>query len=226
MTTEYYQIPSQQGFLPLPEDTADPWLAAATSSLSINDWGNKEKQVNPPSLFEPEDAEASVSWKNVVPKQYNKAEVRAPVAPKQFNSTTSKIDAWGVVNNITATKQQKKAKTQQNKAQPAKQAKPAKQQQQQQQQQEDANGKPIEDELSGQNVSLQLNYCLLHYLELLFKPHITHKHHYHFIIICFFPSFFTTVPVHAISQHNNTKMYLIYLLSYHNNASWHPHTPP
>lgn len=142
MTTEYYQIPSQQGFLPLAEETADPWLAAATASLSINDWNiNKEKQATN-SLFEPDDLDA-VSWRNVVPKQYNKPEVKAPVAPKQFFSTQLKIDAWGVVdadeNTSITNKQQKKAK-QQNKAQPAKQAK-----------QQPKEEPKIEDELSIQN---------------------------------------------------------------------------
>lgn len=143
MTTEYYQIPSQQGFLPMPEESADPWLAAATSALSLADWSvSKEKQLtNPPSLFEPEDAEASVSWKNVIPKQYD---VKAPVVPKQFTSATSKIDAWSVVDNTPI--KLKKVKQTKVATQPAKQAKPAVQQ-------EGANGKPIEDELSTQNVS-------------------------------------------------------------------------
>jgi len=151
MTTEYYQIPSQQGFLPLEEESPDPWLASATSSLSLNDWNvtkdNKQSSNPLDSLFEPEDAEALVSWKNVVPnKQQNN--FKAPVAPKQFISTTSKIDAWSVVD-ANNTKQQKKAK------QP-KAPKQAKQQPQPQQQpspviKQDANEKPIEDELSGQN---------------------------------------------------------------------------
>jgi butyrate response factor 1 len=118
MTTEYYQIPSQQGFLPSiimnneSGDSADPWLAAATSSLSLSDWsvakGTSNKQVpNPPSLFEPEDVESSVSWKNIIPMQYAKPDVRVPIAPKLFNSTTSKIDAWSVVDNIESPQQMK-----------------------------------------------------------------------------------------------------------------------
>jgi hypothetical protein len=134
MTTEYYQIPSQQGLLPLASgDSADPWLAAATNSLSISDsWSaNKGKQLSsPPSLFEPGDAEASVSWKNVVPLQYSvkatSMDVKMPVAPKQFNSTTSKIDAWSVVidNNAIALNKQpktKQVKQPSNKPQQAKQ---------------------------------------------------------------------------------------------------------
>eukprot|EP00026_Physarum_polycephalum_P010541 Phypoly_transcript_10707.p1 GENE.Phypoly_transcript_10707~~Phypoly_transcript_10707.p1 ORF type:complete len:341 (+),score=73.09 Phypoly_transcript_10707:152-1024(+) len=159
MTTEYYQIPSQQGLLPLASgDSADPWLAAATNSLSISDsWSaNKGKQISsPPSLFEPGDAEASVSWKNVVPLQYSakaaSAEVKAPVAPKQFNSTTSKIDAWSVVvdSNALALKQPNK---------PSKQAKQTNNKQQTKQANKQvkstalvAEEKPLEDELSHQN---------------------------------------------------------------------------
>lgn len=124
MTTEYYQIPSQQGFLPslvaMNEmvDSADPWLAAATSSLSLSDWSVAKgtKQVpNPPSLFEPEDAEASVSWGHIIPMQYTKPDIMAPIAPKLFNSTTSKIDAWSVVDTPQQ-QQQKKSPLMQIKA--------------------------------------------------------------------------------------------------------------
>lgn len=165
MTTEYYQIPSQQGLLPLNlGDSADPWLAAATNSLSLNDWSTtKTKQVtSPPSLFEPGDAEASVSWKHVIPLQYAKAsgEVKAPVAPKQFNSFTSKIDAWSiVVDDTNAVKQPKNKQVKQhnNKQQQVKQVKQVKQQQQQQQQQPQpptVEDKVIEEELTQQNISL------------------------------------------------------------------------
>lgn len=150
MTTEYYQIPSQQGFLPLAEESADPWLAAATSTLSIADWSvNKEKQNNPPSLFDSEDAESSVAWRNVIPLQY-KSDIKAP-ASKQFISTSSKIDAWTVVDDTP--KKAKKVvmqvspKAQQPTTKVTKQ--PKVQQQQQQPQQED--GKPVEDELTVQN---------------------------------------------------------------------------
>jgi hypothetical protein len=147
MTTEYYQIPSQQGLLPLNlGESADPWLAAATNSLSISDWSTtKTKQItSPPSLFEPGDAEASVSWKHVVPLQYSAKEVKAPVAPKQFNSATSKIDAWSiVVDNTAVLKNNKQVKNnKQQVKQVTKQVKP------QQLTQED---KVIEEELSHQN---------------------------------------------------------------------------
>lgn len=116
MTTEYYQIPSQQGLLPLDSADPDPWLAAATNSLSLNDWSSvKGKLHTPPSLFEPDDADA-VSWKHVVPMQQPagmaKPEIKAPKVPKQFHSTSSsKIDAWSVVDSsVLAAKQKKQAK--------------------------------------------------------------------------------------------------------------------
>jgi butyrate response factor 1 len=121
MTTEYYQIPSQQGLLPL-DSSPDPWLASATStfaSLSLTDahWGVKTAKHNPPSLFEPGTADA-LSWKHVVPMHNagTKAEVKAPKVPKNFHSTTSKIDAWSVVDNVVSNKQQTKRNT---KTQPA-----------------------------------------------------------------------------------------------------------
>lgn len=109
MTTEYYQIPSQQGLLPLDSSSPDPWLASATNSfhtLSLSDWG--VKTTSKPSLFEPGTADA-LSWKHVVPMHTagtTKAEVKAPKVPKQFHSTTSKIDAWSVVDNVVNNKQQ------------------------------------------------------------------------------------------------------------------------
>lgn len=114
MTTEYYQIPSQQGLLPLDSSDHDPWLAAATNSLSLSDWSVKAKQIHtPPSLFEPDDADA-VSWKHVVPMQHTagptKPEIKAPKVPKQFHSTSSsKIDAWSVVDTsvLVSIKQKK-----------------------------------------------------------------------------------------------------------------------
>lgn len=116
MTTEYYQIPSQQGLLPLDSADPDPWLAAATNSLSLNDWSSvKGKLHTPPSLFEPDDADA-VSWKHVVPMQQpagmTKPEIKAPKVPKQFHSTSSsKIDAWSVVDtSVLAAKQKKQTK--------------------------------------------------------------------------------------------------------------------
>jgi butyrate response factor 1 len=112
MTTEYYQIPSQQGLLPLDSADPDPWLAAATNALSLSDWSVKGKIHSPPSLFEPDDAEA-VSWKHVVPMHTagtGKPEVKAPKTPKQFNSTASKIDAWSVVDSAVIAKQKKQTK--------------------------------------------------------------------------------------------------------------------
>jgi len=115
MTTEYYQIPSQQGLLPLDSADPDPWLAAATNSLSLSDWSVKGKLHTPPSLFEPDDADA-VSWKHVVPMQHSagttKPEIKAPKVPKQFHSTSSKIDAWSVVDtSVLAVKQKKQTKS-------------------------------------------------------------------------------------------------------------------
>lgn len=145
MTTEYYQIPSQQGLLPLQDSvSADPWLAAATSVLSLSDWSVGKNKKNPPSLFEPDDAEASVSWKHVVPLQYAKntvSEVKSPVTPKKFNTTSSKIDAWTVVDSSPATdKQPQQPKTKQSKQTKA-----------QKQNRKGVEEKPIEDELTGQN---------------------------------------------------------------------------
>jgi hypothetical protein len=117
MTTEYYQIPSQQGLLPLDSADPDPWLAAAANSLSLSDWSSvKGKLHTPPSLFEPDDADA-VSWKHVVPMQHpagtTKPEIKAPKVPKQFHSTSSKIDAWSVVDSsVLAAKQKKQPKQQ------------------------------------------------------------------------------------------------------------------
>lgn len=153
MTTEYYQIPSQQGFLPLTSgDSADPWLAAATNSLSLADWSTKAKQISsPPSLFEPEDEEASVSWKNVVPLQYSKAEMKSP-ASIRFNSTTSKIDAWSVVDNSVVVKQQQpkiKQQVKQNK-QP--------QQQQQIKQVKQVKTQPVVEEKPDEELSTQNRY--------------------------------------------------------------------
>ncbi len=117
MTTEYYQIPSQQGLLLLDADP-DPWLAAAASSLSLSDWGNvKSKPLSPPSLFEPGDVDA-VSWKHVVPMQLPTDKQikapKAPKAPKEFTPTSSKIDAWSVVDTSELVKQKKQPKQQKN----------------------------------------------------------------------------------------------------------------
>jgi len=112
MTTEYYQIPSQQGLLPFDSTSPDPWLASATSALSLSDntWSMKSKSspsssINPPSLFDAGDDEA-LAWNSINPMQnagmMNK-QVKAPKVPKQFISTTSKIDAWSVVSNDTTT---------------------------------------------------------------------------------------------------------------------------
>jgi butyrate response factor 1 len=158
MTTEYYQIPSQQGLLPLEPSSCDPWLVASTSSLSLSDWSTKGKVRNPPSLFEAGDVQ-SVSWKHVVPIQFPvsnvKAPVRAPKTPKQFNSTASKIDAWSVVDNTVIAKPKKQL-----------QQPPLQLQQQQPQQVQlkvlpqpapttdtptTEEAKPIEDELTHQN---------------------------------------------------------------------------
>jgi len=117
MATEYYQISSQQGLLPLDSADPDPWLAAATNSLSLNDWGVKSKLHAPPSLFEPDEAEA-LAWKHVVPMQASpKPEIKAPKVSKQFNSaTSSKIDAWSVVDtavlagNVSPKQQKKQSK--------------------------------------------------------------------------------------------------------------------
>eukprot|EP00026_Physarum_polycephalum_P006418 Phypoly_transcript_06460.p1 GENE.Phypoly_transcript_06460~~Phypoly_transcript_06460.p1 ORF type:complete len:279 (+),score=52.69 Phypoly_transcript_06460:613-1449(+) len=138
MTTEYYQIPSQQGLLPLDSTSPDPWLASATSSfstLSLADWG--VKVAAKPSLFEPGTADA-LSWKHVVPMHTagTKVEVKAPKVPKQFHATTSKIDAWSVVDTSVVSKQQPTKRN--TKTQPSSPSVPA----------ED---KPIEDELSVQN---------------------------------------------------------------------------
>jgi len=149
MTTEYYQIPSQQGFLAITEESADPWLAAATSSLSIADWSvNKEnKHINtPPSLFDSEDAEATVAWKNIVPLQYNNINKPDTIkVPKQFISTSSKIDAWSVIPNTNNTKQVKK-----NKANNKQAKQPAPVIVVQQEEEEEESPK-IEEELSIQN---------------------------------------------------------------------------
>jgi len=112
-------------------------------------------------LFEPDDVEASVSWKHVVPLQYNKsssAEVKSPVASKQFTSTSSKIDAWRVVvaNSIaTANNKHPRPSTQlttptTNKVQqPVKQTKQPKTQQPQPQ--PTTEEKPVDDEITTQN---------------------------------------------------------------------------
>lgn len=178
MTTEYYQIPSQQGFLPLStsgDSSADPWLAAATNSLSISDSWKGKQVTSPPSLFEPGDAEASVSWKHVVPLQYTakagSADVKAPVAPKRFNSTTSKIDAWSVQvvdNNVVKQPKNKQVKQHNNKTQQVKQVNSNKQVKNPLTVEE----KPIEDELTNQNISLLIPHLtpfptffyLLHYV--------------------------------------------------------------
>jgi len=53
MSTEYHQLPSQQGFLPAELLTeTDPWLLAATNNLSLNEsWGSSANviSVNPSS---------------------------------------------------------------------------------------------------------------------------------------------------------------------------------
>jgi hypothetical protein len=144
MTTEYYQIPSQQGLLPLDSTSPDPWLASATSSfstLSLADWG--VKVAAKPSLFEPGTADA-LSWKHVVPMHNagTKVEVKAPKVPKQFHTTTSKIDAWSVVDTtVVSNKQPTKRTTKIQTPQPPSPSVPA------------ADDKPIEDELSVQNIS-------------------------------------------------------------------------
>lgn len=108
MTTEYYQIPSQQGLLPLDSSSPDPWLASATSALSLSDstWSVKSKSPfsNPPSLFDAGDLDA-LSWKHIVPMQNAgpMKQVKAPLVPRQFVSTTSKIDAWSVVDDTSIT---------------------------------------------------------------------------------------------------------------------------
>jgi hypothetical protein len=150
MTTEYYQIPSQQGLLPLDSADPDPWLAAATNSLSLSEWGGKAKLHTPPSLFEPDDADA-MSWKHVVPMQHpagatKSPEIKAPKVPKQFHSTSSKIDAWSVVVDTTVLAKDKSPKIKSPKMPPS----PQVQQLQLNQSQEDPKT-AIEDELAHQN---------------------------------------------------------------------------
>lgn len=147
MTTEYYQIPSQQGLLPLDSSSPDPWLASATSALSLSDntWSVKSKSPfsNPPSLFDAEDVDA-LSWSHVVPMQNAGTmmkQVKAPMVPKQFNSTTSKIDAWSVVDNNTISSPKQHKRTPSNTPTPAAPTEEDKQ---------------IEDELSVQNISFSL----------------------------------------------------------------------
>ena len=162
MTTEYYQIPSQQGLLPLSSTSPDPWLASATSSfssLSLESWGVKSSPKA--SLFEPGTADA-LSWKHVVPMHTagTKAEVQAPNVPRQFHSTTSKIDAWSVVDNVVNNKQQpnkRNTKPQPSPQLPAASSLTA-----------STDDKPLEDELSHQNISFIFLYSFTHIHSLIF----------------------------------------------------------
>lgn len=155
MTTEYYQIPSQQGLLPLSSSysSADPWLASATSALSLNDptWGvvkreNSKSNILPPvvpSLFD----EDAVSWENVIPSipsSFNSSSsnvIKAPIVPRGFNCTSSKIDAWSTTTDIKLTKRASITKLQQQ--QPICPPSPALS--------TASEDKPIEDELAVQN---------------------------------------------------------------------------
>jgi butyrate response factor 1 len=149
MTTEYYQIPSQQGLLPLLDTSSpDPWLASATSALSLSDtWSVKgskssssSSSLSHPSLFDSSDADA-LSWKNVIPMQnagMTKGAMKAPIKPRQFNSisASSQIDAWSVVdeNDNTNIKQHKRTPSNNSVTKSV-----------------DPEDKQIEDELSHQN---------------------------------------------------------------------------
>jgi len=108
MSTEYHQIPSQQGLLSSQgyvsvETDADQWLASSTNKLKLSsaayELRNSSKlQQEVPSLF---DNEEPMSWNVMLnPAALNKSTgVRSPaMIPKQFIPTSSKIDAWSVVD--------------------------------------------------------------------------------------------------------------------------------
>lgn len=151
MTTEYYQIPSQQGLLPLDHSSPDPWLAAATatfSSLSLDSWKkqnnkntNNTNNVLKP-LFEPGEMEST--WNQVVPMQNagmnNNREVKAPKVPKTFYATSSKIDAWSVVDTTDMTIKSPQTKRNTKPPSPSPQAPLS-----------PAEDRPSEDDLSNQN---------------------------------------------------------------------------
>jgi len=151
MSTEYHQLPSQQGLMPIEFLTeTDPWLIAATSNLSLDAWTpNKAKSSR--SLFEHAGHDASVenAW-NSVSLDTTNTKVKTPVVvsvinsvpnvPKEFYSTSSKIDAWTVQTTSPLLTDKKKAALKQTVV-----LTPA------QQEAEDAEVKAIEDELALQN---------------------------------------------------------------------------
>jgi len=163
MSTEYHQLPSQQGLMPadLLDDT-DPWLISATSNLSLDAWlPNKTKTPRSP-LFEHaghDHISMESVWKAAAERDINSAvKVKSPVVssvpnvPKEFFSTSSKIDAWTVQAPVSMLDNKKKTqlKQQQQQVQLQVQVQPQVLTQQEQED-EDAEVKAIEDELALQN---------------------------------------------------------------------------
>lgn len=156
MSTEYHQLPSQQGLMPIELLTeTDPWLIAATSNLSLDAWTPNKAKSSRTSLFEHAGHDSSVenAW-NSVALDTTTTKVKSPIVgtitnsvpnvPKEFFSTSSKIDAWTVQTTSPLLSDKKKALKQQ----------PPQTQQtltQLQQEAEDAEVKAIEDELALQN---------------------------------------------------------------------------
>lgn len=159
MSTEYHQLPSQQGKMPhdyLSDN--DPWLVSATNNLSLDTWlPNKTKAPKSPIFESAVGTNSADAWKAVAERELAPIKVKSPVAtsvpnvPKEFFSTNSKIDAWTVQAPIEIKKEPLKQSQQQQVQQP-----PQQQQQQvaltpEEQALEDAEVKAIEDELAIQN---------------------------------------------------------------------------
>lgn len=160
MATEYHHLPSQQGKMPLDLIAdSDPWLIAATNNLSLdNSWSPKNNHTlglevwgSSASVILPLENGGKLlsnesSWNSLSLLDNginNKTKLNAfPSVPKNFVSTSSKIDAWSIQSPAPS---------------PAKQIKVPKQQvvqqiQEEQSEEEDEEAaKVIEDELAIQN---------------------------------------------------------------------------
>lgn len=175
MSTEYHQLPSQQGKMPLDYIADnDPWLISATSALSLDAWAPPSKTatattkslvmptakpslMKSPLLFE-HAGHDSDGWAKatipIVPDITNVAIKKPTVAPNipkgvEFFSTSSKIDAW-TVTAPTTNDSKKKSQLKLQQQQVAQQVQ-IQQQQQQQLEEDDEEDKAIEDELAIQN---------------------------------------------------------------------------
>jgi hypothetical protein len=140
----------------------DPWLVSATNNLSLDTWMPNKTKVPRSPIFESVGNNAADAWKTIPDRDLTPIKVKSPAVahsvpnvPKEFFSTSSKIDAW----TVQAAPIENKKKTQLKQSQQQQQA-PMQQQQAQVQQValtpeeqalEDAEVKAIEDELAIQN---------------------------------------------------------------------------